>query len=148
MTGYDMIAWIIDGVMLVLLALVLVSTLTLNSRLKSLRDSRREFEAMVGQFDAASRRADTGLKALQQAAGKSGDELQARLEKARILRDELSIMIESADSLARRLEAATPARGGAESPRPVESAPVAPPRSRAEQDLLRAIGNNKREGGA
>ena len=134
---------LIDGIMLVLLVLVLVSTITLSSRLKVLRDSRKDFENMVRQFDEASRRADGGIKALQVAASKSGEGLQEQLERARRLRDELSSMIESADSLARRLEAAAPK--GAEAARAAAEPPLQA-RSKAEQDLLRAMGQ-KREGG-
>ncbi len=138
-----MTGWVIDGVMVVLLALVLVSTLMLNSRLKYLRDSRRDFEAMVKQFDEASKRADAGIKALQQAASKSGEGLQDQLNRARTLRDELSIMIESADSLARRLESAAP--GKADVARSADPGTPAA-RSKAELDLLRMMGG-KREGG-
>jgi hypothetical protein len=139
-----MLSWVIDGIMLVLLALVLLSTMTLSSRLKVLRDSRRDFEAIVKQFDEASKRADAGIKALQAAAGKSGEALQGQLERARSLRDELSMMIESADSMAKRLETAAPAKA-AEVARQAE--PTSAARSKAELDLLRMM-SGKREGGA
>lgn len=141
---------LLDGIMVVLLALTIVSVWTLAGRLKYLRDSRQEFEAMVRQFDEATKRADSGLKALQAAASKSGDGLQQQLDTARRLRDELSSMIDSADNLARRLEnnasnAAKPAQAEAKA---AEAGRV-DPRSKAELDLLRAMGNGpRREGGA
>lgn len=139
-----MLNWVIDGIMLVLLALVLISTMTLSARLKILRDSRRDFEAIVKQFDESSKRADAGIKALQLAASKTGEGLQGQLERARGLRDELASMIESADSMARRLETAAPAKA-AEITKQTEATPAA--RSKAEMDLMRMM-SGKREGGA
>ncbi len=139
---------ILDGVMVVLLALTIISVWVLAGRLKYLRDSRREFEKMIQQFDEATKRADVGIKGLQQAASKTGEGLQQQLDRARSLRDELSIMIESADSLARRLEAAS----SSGKPAPETSKPAdtgrADPRSKAEMDLLRAMTSGpRREGG-
>lgn len=140
---------LLDGIMVVLLALTIVSVWVLAGRLKYLRDSRQEFEAMVRQFDEATRRADSGLKALQAAASKSGDGLQQQLDTARRLRDELSSMIDSAESLARRLEsnASSVAKPLQAEAKAAEAARV-DPRSKAELDLLRAMGGGpRREGG-
>jgi|GEM_PF-949219 len=134
---------LMDGIMVVLLVLVLISTMTLSARLKILRDSRKDFEVMVRQFDEATRRADSGIKNLQSAASKTGEGLQLQLDQARRLRDDLSSMIESAENLASRIESAVPR--GAEAVRASEPL-TASPRSKAEQDLLRAMGT-KRDGG-
>ena len=147
------IGLIIDGVMVVLLALTIISVWVLAGRLKYIRDSRQQFEGMIRSFDESTRRADAGLKALQAAASKSGEGLQSQLDRARSLRDELSIMIESADSLARRLEAATPGKRAAASPDMGKAGDVGraagpDPRSKAEMDLLRAMNNPRREGGS
>lgn len=145
------IGLILDGVMVVLLALTIISVWVLAGRLRYIRDSRQQFEGMIRSFDEATKRADGGLKALQAAASKSGEGLQSQLDRARALRDELSIMIESADSLARRLEAAAPGKAAAPDARGAEvgRASGPDPRSKAEMDLLRAMtGNPRREGGS
>lgn len=146
------ISLILDGVMVLLLAVTIISVWVLAGRLKYIRDSRTQFESMIRSFDESTKRADAGLKALQAAASKSGEGLQSQLDRARSLRDELSIMIESADSLARRLEAgsASSKQGAAEAkPAEVGRAATPDPRSKAEMDLLRAMtGNPRREGGS
>lgn len=142
---------ILDGVMVILLALTIISVWVLAGRLKYLRDSRKEFETMIRHFDDATKRADSGIKALQTAASKTGEGLQQQLDRARSLRDELSIMIESADSLARRLENASASGKPAEAAKPAAPAESrVDPRSKAEMDLLRAMagGPPRREGGS
>lgn len=142
----------LDGLMVVLLALTIISVWVLSARLKYVRNSRQEFEGLIRQFDEATKRADTGVKNLQAAAGKAGQDLQDVLSRARNLRDELGIMIESADSLARRLENAAPAKAAAPAAPPLEVGKAEPAgrdlRSKAEMDLLRAMGNTgRKEGG-
>lgn len=138
---------ILDGIMVVLLALTIISVWVLAGRLKYLRDSRKDFENMIRQFDDATKRADAGIKGLQIAASKTGEGLQSQLDHARSLRDELSIMIESADSLARRLEGASSA-GKQPEAKTAELGKAGPdPRSKAEMDLLRAMTGPRREGG-
>lgn len=140
---------VLDGLMVVLLLFTLLSMRVLSSRLKYLRDSRQEFEGLIRQFDDASKRADSGIKGLQAAAGKAGEGLQQQLDRARALRDELSSMIESADSMAGRLEAARPATAQPAAPeKPAEAGRAVDPRSKAEMDLLRAMSGSRREGGS
>lgn len=139
---------LLDGLMVVLLALTLVSVWVLAGRLRYLRDSRQQFEEMVRQFDEATKRADAGVKALQTAASRSGDDLQQRLDRARALRDELSIMIDSADSMARRLESAGSGRAAEAAARQSEPQRGSDPRSKAEMDLLRAMSAGARREGS
>ena len=152
---------LLDGVIIVLLLGTIITASVLSSRLRILRDSRKDFQEMIAKFDQATARAEAGVKSLLANAHKAGDELQGRLDRARTLRDELSSMIESADSLARRLESASVnTRAGARtSDKPAasepplstqqrgipEPPPVAPPdpRSKAERDLLRALGRKE-----
>ncbi len=147
---------LLDGIIIVLLLGTIITASVLSSRLKILRDSRKDFQEMIAKFDQATARAEAGVKSLLANAHKAGDELQGRLDRARTLRDELSSMIESADSLARRLESASSRVSDKSKPAASEPPlstqqrnipeppPVAPdPRSKAERDLMRALGRKE-----
>lgn len=143
------VSLIFDIVMIILLVVMIASCMSLSQRLRSLKDSRKAFEQLAAQFEEATKRADAGIKNLQNAATNTGEGLQNRLEKARALRDELAIMIDSAESLANRLAAVTPSTsatasgsrgvdvGSAQQQAP--TAPAADPRSRAERELFNAL---------
>lgn len=152
---------LLDGLIIILLVVTIFTASVLSSRLKILRDSRKDFQEMIAKFDQATGRADNSVKSLLANAQRAGDDLQTRLDRARALRDELSMMIDSADSLARRLESASSSSRGSErersaerqsashsepplsaQPRTIpEPPPLAPdPRSKAERDLMRALG--------
>ncbi len=149
---------LLDGLIIILLVVTIFTASVLSARLKILRDSRKDFQEMISKFDQATARADNSVKSLLANAQRAGDDLQPRLDRARALRDELSMMIDSADSLARRLESASSgARMGdrqspasssqsepplSAQPRTIpEPPPLAPdPRSKAERDLMRALG--------
>lgn len=126
---------LLDALLLILLTGTIVSALRLNGRLKNLRDVRQDFAQMIAQFDDATRRADNGIKALQIAARQSGESLQPQLDRAVTLRDELAIMLDSAENLAKRLERAPAAAAPVSAPPP----PTPDPRSKAERELLRAL---------
>lgn len=150
---------LLDGLIIILLVVTIFTASVLSSRLKILRDSRKDFQEMIAKFDQATARADNSVKSLLANAQRAGDDLQTRLDRARALRDELSMMIDSADSLARRLESASSSSRGNERSAERQSAshsepplsaqsrtipeppPLAPdPRSKAERDLMRALG--------
>lgn len=142
---------LIDLIMIVLLVLMIASTIPLNARLKTLKDSRKAFEALAQQFEASSQRADASIKSLHQAALNTGDDLQKTIADAKALRDELSIMIDSADRLAHRLGSAAstaPAAPQAK-PAPTDVGPATPqpdPRSKAERELMSALKAQQNKG--
>ncbi len=141
---------LIDLIMIVLLVLMIASTIPLNARLKTLKDSRKAFEALAQQFEASSQRADASIKSLHQAALNTGDDLQKTIADAKALRDELSIMIDSADRLAHRLgSAASTAPAPQAKPAPADVGPATPqpdPRSKAERELMSALKAQQNKG--
>lgn len=141
---------LIDLIMIVLLVLMIASTVPLNARLKTLKDSRKAFEALAQQFEASSQRADASIKSLHQAALNTGDDLQKTITEAKALRDELSIMIDSADRLAHRLGSAAgsaPQPQAKAAPAEVGPATVQPdPRSKAERELMNALKAQQQKG--
>jgi len=136
---------LLDAVVILLLTLTIGSVWRLSGRLKDFRKARAEFDALIGRFDGATQRAESGIKTLDAASGKAGAELHEQIVSARKLRDELRLMTEAADSLARRLESAVPSARSASSPAAPEPPLAAKPtssndlRSKAERDLHRAM---------
>lgn len=95
---------LLDVLLLLLLAGTIFVAVKLNARLKILKDVRKDFDQMIVRFDEASRRAELGVQSLQNAARDSGQNLQKRLDRAETLQDDLSIIIETAENIATRLE--------------------------------------------
>jgi uncharacterized protein YoxC len=166
----SIVGLILDVSIIALLVATIAFAVRLNRQLTTLRDSKAELEALVRGFAEATERAETGVESMKKLAQESGERLQKTVERAQAIRDELQFMVETADSLAGRLEgaisgqrAAGPARPAApltatrpEAPRqaapapsqaaPAAAAPAAPgggaeARSRAERELLQALEN-------
>ena len=110
---------VLDVVVAVLLAATIVYAALLNKRLQGLRANKAEFEAMVTEFNEATRRTEGAIQALRMAADQTGKALSAQVERAQALRDELGFLTSRADALADR------AAGRAEAPPPKPAAPAA-----------------------
>lgn len=123
---------LLDLVIIGLLAATIGYAVVLNRQLTQLRESRGELETLVRGFAEATARAEVGVKAMKKTAGEAGEALQATIEKGQAMRDEVQLMIETADSLATRLENAVSvsrtAGPAAAPPRPAApSQPLRPP---------------------
>ena len=142
----------IDGVLILVVGFGIIQAMRLIAHLRDLRASRVEMDRFVRDFNAAVMRAEAGIKALRATARDSGDDLEKLVEKAVMVRDELTFIVESADNVAERLSVAAsgvmhtdkPAasRAAASSPAPEPAAALPPeslPPSRAEKELLQAL---------
>lgn len=136
---------ILDVVVAVLLAATIVYAALLNRRLQGLRANKAEFEAMVTEFNEATRRTEGAIQALRLAADQTAKALSAQVERGQALRDELQFLTNRADGAAERITSRgeppapaaprpQPARpqpvpaAAAQPPRPVTPAPAATPR--------------------
>jgi hypothetical protein len=149
----------LNGVLAVLLVAVIVYAALLNRRLGNWREGRAELARASSEFVKAAERAEAALAELRAASEASGRLLEDQTRKALSLRDDLEVLMSRAEPAADRLmEAVRPARP-AVAPAPVPApapravAPLraaeppadrAPPRSTAEQDLLRAIAERRK----
>jgi hypothetical protein len=148
-------------------AVLLIATIgyvaVLNRRLGVLREDKAKLEELIKGLNAASTNAQAGIAGLRQATEEVGRDLEKQLTTGRSLRDDLHYLIERGGSVADRLEGTIRARRE-EAPRVTETpAPRASatgkvaqlhagvdeqePRtnqiSRAERDLLRALGGRR-----
>ena len=99
-------ALILDSMIVILLVAMIVYSVILNRRLAALRNNRSEMEQAVRHFGDAAIRADESIRALKANSDQAGQTLQAEVQKAQTLRDEIKFLVEAGERLADRLESA------------------------------------------
>jgi len=127
---------ILDLVVAALLVATIVYAAILNRRLQGLRANKAEFEAMIGEFNEATRRTEGSIQALRLAADQTAKALSVQVERGQALRDELAFLTNRADGTAERIATGgAPARpevaAYASSPRPQPAAPTRAPQQAA-----------------
>jgi hypothetical protein len=123
MTG-EMVGIVLDILIIGLLGATIYSAYILNKRLDMIRKGRAELEALVRGFADATQRAEAGVTTMKRLANDTGEQLLKQIDRARALRDELQIMIETGDSLCSRLDSAA-TRAPQAAARPAQAAPPA-----------------------
>lgn len=141
--------WILELVLVALLAATLFHAVRLERALGVLKRDRAVLEELVSGFNASSRQAEAGIDRLRAAADGAGRQIARQIEVAIALRDNLVLLSQRGESLADRLaEQVRSVRPLlAEPARPVGTPALAgfdatdppPQRSQAERDLLKAL---------
>ena len=154
--------WLLEALLVILLAASLFHALRLARALTMLRRDRARLEALLESFNDSTRLAEEGIERLRLAAEGAGRHLTRQLERASVLREDLNLLAERADKSADALERSLRERrvmdgeprisapeadrhrsfGPApQAPRSSEKTPTSEPRvrSKAERDLLRAL---------
>jgi hypothetical protein len=139
--------WILELILIVLLAATLFHAIRLERALGVLKRDRTELEALVAGFNASTRAAEQGIDRLRDAAEGAGRQIARQVEAAVRLRDDLAFLMERGERTADRLDQAVRGAKPADLPPEPESFardsfPEEPPpraRSRAEQELMRAL---------
>ncbi len=103
MTG-SFFSLMLNGVIIVLLGATIVYAGRLSMHIKVFRDSRKDLDRLIKDLGKQIEKADASVAAMKAAARDSGKELQRQIDHGRALSDELQLMTESGNSLARRLE--------------------------------------------
>jgi hypothetical protein len=142
--------WVLEIVLVVLLAATLFHALRLERALGVLKRDRAALEEMISGFNASTRQAEAGIERLRLAADGAARLLARQSEAAAALKDDLVFLTERGEKMADRMDALV--RAGrpmiAEVPRPVPAAMMAEAsaeaemprlRSQAERDLLKAL---------
>jgi hypothetical protein len=131
--------WALQGVVILLLAVALPLVLRLERSLAAVRRDRAVLDGSAGTLTEATRLAEAASIRLRAAAEGGGRQLAEKLAAAEPLRDDLRYLVERAEAIADRLEAAVrAARPLAREPAAPET-PDEPGRSQAERALLRAL---------
>ena len=95
---------IIEAVVAILLIATCTYWYVLSRRLSALRKGQKELLDVISKFDAASRRAEQNLAAMQNNGVSMGRDLDAVTARANALIDELSVMVNAGDHIAGRIE--------------------------------------------
>ena len=132
------VEWMLQLVLVALLAGAMPFLLRLERGLRALRQDRGALEGSASNLGEATRMAEAASLRLRAAAETAGRQVAEKLAVAEPLRDDLRYLVERAEILADRLEGLvrTNRSAPAEAPAPE---PVQPGRSQAERDLLRAL---------
>ncbi len=99
-----MASLLLEGLLAVLLVATIAYSVMLDRRLRTLRQSRDEMQALLASFTAATAHAQAGLVALRETGQTTTRDLQSDIERAKSLRDDLSFLLDRGNSLADRLE--------------------------------------------
>jgi len=98
--------WVLEAVLVLLLAATLFHALRLERALGVLKRDRAVLEELVEGFNESTRQAETGIERLRHAADGAGRQMARQIETAQRLRDDLAFLADRSDRLAERLESA------------------------------------------
>ena len=138
--------WILESVLVLLLAATLFHAVRLERALGVLKRDRAALEALVASFNISSRQAEAGIEQLHAAADGAGRQMARQIDTVGRLKDDLMFLLERGERLADRLDGLV--RAGrplaAEPAHPLPQLETDPPehprmRSQAERDLLKAL---------
>ncbi len=138
--------WILEVVLVLLLAATMFHALRLERALGVLKRDRAVLEDLVASFNASTRQAEAGIDQLRVAADGAGRQMARQIDATVRLKDDLVFLLDRGERLADRLDSLV--RAGrplaADAGRPmqmVDDEPAELPRvrSQAERDLLKAL---------
>jgi len=158
-----------DLTVAVLLLATIAYVAVLNRRLGHLRNDKAQLEQLIHGLNIAATSAQSGISELRQATDDVGKDLDKKVTVGQALRDDLNYLIDRGGGLADRLEGTIRARRNEAPPRAPEAARPIPARaatddkvmplrveaetrtadrraspvSRAERDLIRALGGRR-----
>lgn len=107
--GGAALSLVMDVLVLFCMGWTIYFSLKLSKSLGNFRQSRKEFEGLIHELSRNIDAAQRAVEKLKLTSHQAREDLQPRLEDAGAMIDELQIMIQSGENLARRLEG--PAEG-------------------------------------
>src|SRR5271169_6546303 len=96
--------WLLEIVLVLLLAATLFHAIRLERALGVLKRDRASLEALVATFNASTRAAESGVERLRGAADGAGRQIQLRIDTASTLKDDLNFLVQRGEGLADRLD--------------------------------------------
>lgn len=132
----NMLEWAVQIAVIALLGATLPMAWRLDRMLRAVRADRVALQQGAEGLGEASRTAEAALMRLRATTELAGRQVAERVAGAEAIREDLRYLVERAESLADRLEAAV------QQARPLAGATPAAPtvRSEAERELIRALG--------
>ncbi len=137
--------WILELVLVALLAATLFHAVRLERALGVLKRDRVQLQELITGFNASTHQAEIGIERLRAAADGAGQQIAHQVDAALSLKDDLTLLIDRGNQLADRMDVLIRAGRPLASATPyltvVANADPAEPRARsqAERDLLKAL---------
>lgn len=103
--GAAMLSLFLDFVIIVLLGVTIYYALKLSKSLNNFRAHRNEFDKLLDELTRNLGEAQRAIHVLKTTSGDAGKNLQEVMFRSRVLADELQILNQSGEKLAKRLEA-------------------------------------------
>jgi len=112
---------LIDMTVIALLGATIYFAFRLDRRLQSVRNVQNELAGVIRELNSAAARAEAGIQGLKMAAQSSGQQLEDQIHNARVVGDELAILLKSSERVGRVAETvrAQPAPPPVARPQPV-----------------------------
>ena len=95
---------LLEGLVALLLVATIYYCVILNKRLSKLRDGQDEFTGLVQELNVSTRRAQNSFEDLRSLTNDTGKKLDEQIAAGQLLLDELSMITESGNNLANRME--------------------------------------------
>lgn len=99
---------LIDVTVIALLGATIYFAFRLDRRLQSVRNVQNELAGVIRELNSAAARAEAGIQGLKMAAQSSGQQLEEQIHSARVVGDELAILLRSSERVGRVAEAVRP----------------------------------------
>src|SRR5271157_4463646 len=96
--------WLLELVLVGLLAATLFHALRLERALGVLKRDRVALQELVAGFNASTRQAEVGIQRLRGAAEGAGQQIAQRVDAALALKDDLALLVDRGDRLADRMD--------------------------------------------
>jgi hypothetical protein len=110
--------WILEVVLVLLLAGTLFHAIRLERALGVLKRDRAALEALVAEFNASSHAAEQGVERLREAADGAGRQIARQIDAGGRLKDDLLFLNDRGEKLADRLDRLVRAARGLDQPEP------------------------------
>jgi uncharacterized membrane protein YdfJ with MMPL/SSD domain len=95
---------LIDVTVIALLGATIYFAFRLDRRLQSIRNVQNELAGVIRELNTAAARAEAGIQGLKMAAQSSGQQLEQQIHSARVVGDELAILLKSSERVGRVAE--------------------------------------------
>lgn len=102
--GNDLMGLLLDVVVLMLLGTTIFYVIRLTKGLHDFKKHRHEFDSVIANLLSSIDQADHSVRMLKKASSEEAGHLEASITEAKALSDELRIINEAGESMAKRLE--------------------------------------------
>lgn len=133
---------LIDVTVIALLGATIYFAFRLDRRLQSVRNVQNELAGVIRELNSAAARAEAGIQGLKMAAQSSGQQLEEQIHSARVVGDELAILLRSSERVGRVAETVRAQPAPTPTPTPV-ARPQPAVRQTSALDALRSLSHVK-----